>query len=42
MEDQDLIEVMSAAAEQLLVVSPENSDALVTRWFGHKIDFGQV
>lgn len=42
MEDQDLIEVMSAAADQLLAVSPANSDALVTRWFGHKIDFGQV
>jgi ATP-dependent DNA helicase RecG len=42
MEDQDLIEVMSAAADQLLAVSPANSEALVTRWFGHKIDFGQV
>ena len=42
MEDQDLINVMSAAADCLLAVSPENSDALVQRWFGHKIDFGQV
>jgi len=42
MEDQDLINVMSAAADYLLAVSPENSDALVKRWFGHKIDFGQV
>lgn len=42
MEDQDLIEVMSAAADQLLAVSPANSEALVTRWFGQKIDFGQV
>jgi ATP-dependent DNA helicase RecG len=42
MEDHDLIEVMSAAADQLLAVSPANSEALVTRWFGHKIDFGQV
>jgi len=42
MEDQDLINVMSAAADQLLAVAPKNSDALVTRWFGHKIDFGQV
>ena len=42
MEDQDLINVMSAAADNLLTSSPENSDALVERWFGHKIDFGQV
>jgi ATP-dependent DNA helicase RecG len=42
MSDQDLINVMSAAADQLLAVAPQNSDALVERWFGHKIDFGQV
>lgn len=42
MTDQDLINVMSAAADQLLSVEPSNSDALITRWFGHKIDFGQV
>ena len=42
MEDQDLINLMPAAADNLLTSSPENSDALVERWFGHKIDFGQV
>jgi ATP-dependent DNA helicase RecG len=42
MEDQDLIEVMAEAADQLLAVAPENSDALVARWFGHKVDFGHV
>ena len=42
MEDQDLINLMSAAADNLLTSSPDNSDALVERWFGHKIDFGQV
>ena len=42
MEDQDLIEVMAEAADQLLAVAPENSEALVTRWFGHKVDFGHV
>ncbi|MFT7235486.1 MAG: ATP-dependent DNA helicase RecG [Methylophagaceae bacterium] len=42
MEDQDLIDVMAEAADQLLAVTPENSDALVARWFGHKVDFGHV
>ena len=42
MTDQDLIDVMSMAADRLLAAVPENSDALITRWFGHKIDFGQV
>ena len=42
MQDQDLINVMSAAADQFLASSPELSDALITRWFGHKIEFGQV
>jgi len=37
-----LIEVMAEAADQLLAVVPENSEALVTRWFGHKVDFGHV
>jgi ATP-dependent DNA helicase RecG len=42
MDDQDLIDVMAQAADQLLAVAPENSDALVARWFGHKVDFGHV
>lgn len=42
MTDQDLIEVMAEAADQLLAVSPENGDALIIRWFGHKVDFGHV
>ena len=42
MDDQDLIDVMAEAADQLLAVAPENSDALVARWFGHKVDFGHV
>lgn len=42
MQDQDLIDVMPQAADQFLVSSPKMSDALITRWFGHKIDFGQV
>lgn len=42
MEDQDLINVMPQAADQFLATTPENSDALIARWFGHKIDFGHV
>lgn len=42
MQDQDLIDVMPQAADQLLATTPENSDALVARWFGHKVDFGHV
>lgn len=42
MDDQDLIDVMAEAADNLLAVAPENSDALVARWFGHKVDFGHV
>ncbi len=42
MQDQDLIDVMAQAADQLLASSSELSDQLIVRWFGHKIDFGQV
>ncbi|MCL4129176.1 UNVERIFIED_CONTAM: hypothetical protein GTU68_031753 [Idotea baltica] len=42
MMDQDLIEVMAEAADQLLAVAPENGDALIARWFGHKVNFGHV
>lgn len=42
MQDQDLINVMSQAADQFLAATPENNDALIARWFGHKVDFGHV
>ncbi|RKZ94947.1 MAG: ATP-dependent DNA helicase RecG, partial [Gammaproteobacteria bacterium] len=42
MQDQDLINVMSQAADQFLVATPENNDDLIARWFGHKVDFGHV
>lgn len=42
MQDQDLIDVMLQAADQFLMSTPEQIDALISRWFGHKIDFGQV
>ena len=42
MQDQDLNNVMSQAADQFLVVTPENNDDLIARWFGHKVDFGHV
>ncbi len=42
MQDQDLINVMAQAADHLLANSSDLSDQLITRWFGHKIDFGQV
>jgi ATP-dependent DNA helicase RecG len=42
MQDQDLIDVMAQAAAQLLIESSDLSDKLIARWFGHKIDFGQV
>lgn len=41
-EDQDLVAVMQATADHFLQSTPERADALITRWFGHKIDFGQV
>jgi ATP-dependent DNA helicase RecG len=41
-QDQDLINVMSDAADNFLANSAQLSDALISRWFGHKIDFGQV
>jgi ATP-dependent DNA helicase RecG len=42
MQDQDLINVMSQATDQFLTTAPENNDALIARWFGHKVDFGHV
>ena len=41
-EDQDLVAVMQESADQFLQSTPERADDLIARWFGHKIDFGQV
>ncbi|MBL4637909.1 MAG: ATP-dependent DNA helicase RecG, partial [Proteobacteria bacterium] len=41
-KDQDLVAVIQDAADHFLQSTPERADALITRWFGHKIDFGQV
>ena len=41
-EDQDLVAVMQETADHFLQATPERADALIARWFGHKIDFGQV
>lgn len=40
--DQDLLEVMSEAADQFLHTTPENVDALIHRWFGQKLELGHV
>jgi ATP-dependent DNA helicase RecG len=42
MQDQDLIEIMPAATEAFLRHAPEKSDALIQRWFGHRLNFGHV
>lgn len=42
LEDQDLLAVMANAADCFMQATPELADALVSRWFGHKIDFGHV
>lgn len=41
-EDQDLLAVMDKAARVLLQEAPKQADALVLRWFAHKLDFGHV
>jgi ATP-dependent DNA helicase RecG len=41
-EDQDLLGVMDRAAHAMLREAPEQADALVHRWFAHKLDFGDV
>ncbi|OUR72000.1 ATP-dependent DNA helicase RecG [Methylophaga sp. 41_12_T18] len=41
-EDQDLVAVMQQAADSFLQSTPERAEDLITRWFGHRIDFGQV
>ena len=40
--DQDLLEVMMRAADNFLQTTPNNADALIQRWFGQKLEFGQV
>jgi len=42
MNDQDLIELMPKACDAFLKATPHYKDALVSRWFGHKVDFGHV
>ncbi len=42
MSDQDLIAVMPQAADAFIAATPDKIEALVERWFEHKIDFGQV
>lgn len=42
LEDQELLAVMEQAANKMLELAPEKAEALVTRWFAHKLDFGHV
>jgi len=42
LEDEDLLAVMSDAADAFLQATPENTEALINRWFGHKLEFGHV
>ena len=41
-EDQELLAVMDRAARAILKEAPQQADALVNRWFAHKLDFGNV
>ena len=41
-EDQALLSVMDAASRVMLKQAPDQADALVERWFAHKLDFGNV
>jgi ATP-dependent DNA helicase RecG len=41
-DDQDLLAVMDRAARAILKDAPQQADALVNRWFAHKLDFGNV
>lgn len=41
-EDQALLAVMDRASRALLKQAPRQADALITRWFAHKINFGNV
>jgi len=42
LEDEDLLAVMSDAADAFVQAAPEKTEALINRWFGHKLEFGQV
>ena len=42
MRDQDLIPLVQEYAKQLLDEYPENVDAVIQRWLGKSIDYGQV
>ncbi len=42
LSDQDLVDVMPAAADAVLAVAPQQVSALITRWFGHTLDCGHV
>jgi ATP-dependent DNA helicase RecG len=41
-EDQDLLAVMDRASQVLLRQAPRQAEALIKRWFAHKINFGNV
>ena len=42
LEDGDLLDVMPSAADAFLQTTPEKSEDLINRWFGHKLEFGHV
>ncbi len=42
LEDTDLLAVMHQAADNFMMQTPQNTDALIQRWFGHKLDLGHV
>lgn len=42
MADQALLPYVSDVADQLIKTQPDAMNALVTRWFSHKIELGQV
>ncbi len=42
MRDQDLIPLVQETAKQLLNDHPKNADAVIQRWLGRSIDYGQV
>jgi len=42
LEDEDLLAVMAAAADAFLHSTPDKTQALIHRWFGHKLEFGHV
>jgi ATP-dependent DNA helicase RecG len=42
LDDQDLLGVMSDAADVMLADYPAQAEQMIQRWFGHKLDFGHV